>query len=797
MLATFVQDALFAVRIIRRQLMAAIAAIMCIAIGIGATTTMFSVADALLVRPLPYPAGDRLVVVGSSRQGDQQSNASYLDFLDWRDRQRSFTSLAALGFEDFTIQGTEAERVPGALASANLFATLGATAEAGRLFSPDEDRPGAPPVILVSRGFAERHFGSVRQAVGGTIIVDGNTRDIVGIIPDRWRYPSRAELWVPLGRDPLDGRRKRGSRNLSVLGALRPGVTVAQARAEMQQMSAQLAREYPDDDGPYTTGVVPLRDSIVGNATRSLAALTLAAVLVLLVACANVASLQLARATARSREIAVRAAIGAGRARLVRQLLTESVLLAVVGGAVGCLLAAWSVGFVSRAIVSAHPAWMVFDVDRRALLFSFVAASLTGIAFGLGPAVRLVRLRPALALRGAEMSGRGNRAQRALVSVEIMLAVALSAGAVLAVQSIREVQHIPLGFDPAGVLTARLSLEPDQYDAAARARMVDAIESRLAALSGVLAVGAASLTPVDGCCSQFSVRIEGDPSEHGGQAQQPMITGTIVTPGYFQAMGIPLTSGRVFTAHDTKDAPRVVVVNETFARRYWPDGSALGRHVDTGIGNAEVVGIVRDIRQTSLLDTPEPQFYRPYAQSPWTFMTVAVRSRSTDAAALVPEVRRVIQDVDRAVPVYNARTMSDVVRAARSSNLVFGQLLAGFAVVALLLAAMGVYAVMSFFVGERRRELGLRMALGAGQTDLVRFVIAQSSALSLAGVGAGVVIALGGARLLASVLYGVTAMQPLALVVAGGAFLVVAVAATYGPARRASAADPMVALRTE
>ncbi len=794
---TLLQDVQFAVRVLGRQSGAVIAAIVCLALGIGATTTIFSVADALLVRALPYPAGDRLMFVGSSRAGDHHSGStSYLDYLDWLDRQRSFTSLAAVGEVDFTVQRAEAERVRGALVSASLFRTLGVSAELGRLFLPNEDRAGGPPVILVSHDFAERQFGSARQAIGSTVIVDGNRRDIVGVIPDHWRYPSRAELWVPLGRDPLEGRDKRGQRNLAVLGALAPGVTIEAARADMRRIAAELAREYPDDDRAYSTTVDPFRDRVVGDASHSLAALTVAALLMLGVACANVAALQLSRATARTREIAIRAAIGATRSRLVRQLLTESVLLAIVGAAAGCGFAAWSVDFVSHAVIGARPAWMTFDIDGAALLFSLTAGAFAGILFGIAPALMLSGLRPAFTLRDGHVVAGRQGLQRALVAVEIMFGVALSTGAALAIQSIRHVEQIPLGFDPAGVLSVRVTMDANRYDGARRARLVEGIEDRLRLLPDVASVGAASLTPVDGCCSQFAARIEGDASEHDSRAKR-MITGTIVTPGYFRTMHIALLAGREFVASDRKDAPLVTIVSETFAHRYWPHGDVLGKHVDTGLGDAEVVGIVPDIKQTSLLDTPEPQFYRPYAQDPWTYVTLVARARNSDAASLAPAVRKAIAEVDHALPAYNARTMNAVVRSARESSLVLGELLTGFAVMALLLSAAGVYAVMSFFVSQRRRELGLRMALGAERPHVMRLVLSQSAATSLVGLAAGLALALVFAQWLSRILYDVTPTQPALLMLVSVVLLIVVMLATFAPARRATNADPMAALRAE
>jgi putative ABC transport system permease protein len=440
------------------------------------------------------------------------------------------------------------------------------------------------------------------------------------------------------------------------------------------------------------------------------------------------------------------------------------------------------------------PTWMTFDIDSRTLLFALVVSTLTGILFGVAPALRLAGVSPAATLRGGSAGGGRTRLQHAFVAAQIALSVVLVVGAGLALESVRRLQEIPLGFNPQGVLTFQVVLQGRRYDEpSSHIRLIDAVENSLRALPGVTAVGAASLAPVYGCCSKFGTRIEGDPSEHG---RAPMVVGTIITPGYFRAMGIDLLAGREFTSTDGLDAPPVTVINETFAKLYWPNGDALGHHVTAGAGRSEIVGIVRDIKQTSLLEPLEPQFYRPYAEDPWTSMTLAVRT-TADPTNLVPAVRRLVRDVDPTIPPFNFVTMQRIVSDATASRRTFGTLLTAFALIALVLAAAGVYAVMSFFVAQRTRELGLRVALGADPSRLAGAVLRQGIAMALAGGAVGLVGAVIAGRALAHALYGMSAGEPRIYAIATLVLIGAAGAASYGPARRASTVDPMIALRTD
>lgn len=792
------RDVMYAARVLRRQWLPSVVAALCIALGIGATTAMFSIGNAMLLRPLPYPSGDRLVQIGSARDKVRRAGmtvSSLPDVADWRTRQRSFTELAAVWQIALTVASGEPFRVSGAAVTANLFQTLGVTPEVGRVFRDGEDLPGAEPVAVVTRRFAERRLGGTESIVGRRIRMGGARRTIVGVIPDRWAYPATVDVWIPLGRDPL--RESRGSRYLAVLGQLRPNVTPDAADREMTAIGAELRRENPEGDAGITPFVTPLREIYVGPARSGLVALGFGTLLILVVACANVAALQLARATARAPEIAVRTAIGAAKWRIFAQLLTESALLALTGGAVGVAIAYAARSFVAKAVAPNVPPWMTFDIDVRVLAFATAVSLIAAVAFGLAPAVRLTRIDPARALHGvrAVLGIDRGRLQRAFVALELALSIVLVVGAELAVESVMRLRNVPLGFVPAQVTTFRLNMQGQRYDSRdERARVLAELASRIAALPNVAAISATTNVPGAGCCSQFGTTIADHPMPPG---ERFMVTGNIVLPDLFRTLRIPLLSGRDFTSADDANAPKVVIISETFAKRFWPNGDVLGHLIDTGNGMATIVGVVGDIKQNRVIDDPEPQFYRPYAQDPWSDMDVMVRTKSESPLNL-GDLRRVARDVDPvALPISRVSTMQKVIDDSIMSKQVLGTLLAVLAVVALSLATIGVYAIMSFFVSQRTRELGLRLALGAEPGALLAYVMRQTLGIVLVGGVLGIGGSILAARSLEHVLFGVRAAEPLMYVAAAGVLVAAALAASYGPARRAGSADPMTALRAE
>lgn len=793
------QDVAFAARVLKRQPLPTIVAAVYIALGVGATTAMFSIGNTLLLRPLPYPNGERLAVIQSAHGSERRSGAtvsSLADIVDWRARQHSFTRIAAVGQSAFTVASGTPIRVAGAVATSNLFATLGVSAEAGRVFDDEEDVPGGPPVALVSHGFAERQLGGAASIVGRRIRIAGARRTIVGVIPDRWSYPATTDVWLPLARNPLN--ESRGNRNLEAIAELRPGISVEAANRDLAAIGAQLQRENREGDADVMPFAEPLRERFVGAARPALVALAFATILILVVGCANVAALQLARSTARSREICVRAAIGAERGRILGQLLTESVVLASVGGVAGVAVAFAVRNVVAAAILTGAPPWMTFDIDGRALAFAAVACSIAAISFGLAPAVRLTRIDPAAALNGARgvFGVDRGRLQRAFVVVEIALSVVLVIGAELAVQSVVRLANVPLGFDARHVITFRIGMQGQRYDSAAeRARVMAVLEAGVAALPQVESVSATTYAPAAGCCSQFGTTIADHPLPPG---QQLMVTGNIVLPGFFSTMRIPLVAGRDFSAADDAHAPRVVVINQTFAKQFWPGGDALGYLIDTGGGMAAIIGIVGDIRQGRLIDAPEPQFYRAYAQDSWTSMTFVARTRDASPALLATALRTVARDIDPvALPISRVTPLQQVIDDSIAPKKLLGTLLAAFAIVALALAAIGVYATMSFFVSQRMQEMGLRVALGAEPSLVAGLVLRQAGVLALAGGVAGLVAGAMAARMLATVLFGVSASNIALYIVAVATLSVAAIAASAGPARRAGRVDPMTALRAE
>jgi predicted permease len=796
--ATMRQDASFAARLLRRQLLHTVVAAACLALGIGATTTMFSVGNTLLLRPLPFPNAERVVSVLSKERNSPVPGtvSSYPDFNDWRTRARSFDEMGAIGSTSFTFLLASPLRAIGAIATPGFFRVLGVRAEFGRVFSDDDDRPGAPKTLVVSHDFAEQRLGGAANVVGKSFIVNGQSRRVIGVIPNQWRYPSTGQVWAP----PLAGdytREHRGSRNLEVLALLAPRTTIDAARRELSDIMTTMGHENAEQDSYISTVVRPLREHYVGSARASLFALSCATMLVLLVACTNVAALQVARAVSRAREIALRTALGASRSRIVRQLLTESLLLAAAGGIVGIGVAAGGTGYVARSIAAGAPAWMTFGLDGRALAFTVIVSMLVGVAFGVAPALRLARIDPGDVLRGGQstLGFSSGSLQRLFVACEISLSVILVIGAFLAIESVVRLQNVPLGLDPSGVISFRIFLQGPRYDdAPERARVMSEFEHRIAAIPGVDAVGATTYAPITGCCSQFGTVIEGQATDG---AHRLMVTGNIITPGFLRSVRIPLLAGRDFTDADNASAPKVVIVSETFAKRFWPGGNALGHRADTGGGMATIVGVVGDIKQARLTDAPEPQFYRPHLQDPWTAMTFTARVSGANPERIVPDVRRAMSQLDPTLPVFGVQTLQHVLADQFDSPKAFGVLFASFAVVALLLATAGVYAMMSFFVSQRTRELGLRVALGAEPARVVRMIMRQGALLAIAGGIVGVVLGAVAARALAHTLYGVSAREPVVYAAAALVLVVAAAAASYGPARRASAVDPMVALRSD
>lgn len=792
------QDIAYALRVLRRQRLPAVVIVLCLALGIGATTTVFSVGDALLLRPPPFPNGSRLVSVGTVRQGSGGMRvSSFEDFSDWRAHQRTFEALGAVQRATLTIAADQgAMLASGASVTSDVFRALGVRPVYGRLLAASDDEPNAPAVAVVSVPFADRVLGGADRAVGSMLRVDQRPIEIVGVLEAASAYPEGLDVWLSMPRAPDPNQ--RDSRSLDLIGALRDGVSIEAARRDLVAIAAQVAREVPGADSTISVAVIPLRERYVGAARPAFAAIVAASVFLLLIACANVASLQLARGTARVREIAIRTALGASRGRILRLLLTESVVLAMVGGALGVAVATGTARVVAAAIPANAAPWMAPGIDARVLSFTLLVSMLSGILFGLVPALRLTSPAPArLAQDSARAGGDPRRLllQRGLVALEMALSLVLVVGATLAARSFARLTTVDPGFDPHDVMTMRLTMSGPRYDEdAGRVQLVHDLVRELAALPGVEAAAATSHAPIADCCSRFGLAVEGQPQD---RSSERLVTGSVVTPDYFQALRIGLVRGRVFTDDDRANGQPVVVINESFERELFGGQPAVGRIVHQGSTDALVIGVVRDVKQVSLTDAPEPQIYFPQSQKAWERVTLTVRAPQGMASTLVPQAREILKRLDPSLALYRAAPLTQLMENAVAAERMFRTLLQGFAAVALVLAMAGIYGVTAYWVAQRLPEMGIRLALGARPRAIFGLVVRQGAILTVIGTAIGLLSAYWAARVLARMLYGVTATDPLVYVVGAGVLLVTAVVACAGPARRATAVDPMVSLRSD
>lgn len=788
------EDVRYALRILRREKLAATLIVLCLALGIGSTVTVFSVGDALLLRPLPFPNGARLVSVGSTRPGFGMGVSSFEDFTDWRTRQRSFSALGAIQRRAYTSAGDEPRRISGASVTSGVFDALGVPAMRGRLFSPDDDTPGAPAVAVVTAAFATRMLGGVDSAVGRSLMLDQRDYAVVGVIAERSAYPDRLQLWTSMPRATDPGL--RSSRSLDLVGALRDDVTIDAARRDLNALSAAMTAEHPDADRDLGAEIAPLRERYIGASRPAFIAICCAAGLLLLIACANVASMQLARAAPRVREVAVRTALGAAPRRVVRLLLTESVMLAVAGGALGIAFAMTANRLVAAAIPASLAPWMAPTIDARVLGFTLLVSMLSGVAFGLAPARRLSRIAPVAMLH----QGRGGvdprrmAAQRTLVVAEIALSVVMVVGATLAGASFQRLTSLDPGFDARGVATFRIGLHGARYEnAESQALLAQLLVERLRSLPGVAAAAAASHAPIADCCSRFGLRVEGEDD----RTAEHLVTGNVVTPDYFRTLRIGLVRGRYLANADRAGAPPVIVINESFERELFHGQDAIGKIVHRGSTDVTVVGVVRDVKQTRLSDAPEPQFYHANAQEPWDDLTILMRVAGGDPAAVIAPARAVLKGLDAQMPATRAVPLTTLIESAVATQKTFSVLLLTFAGIALLLATAGVYGVTAYYVAQRTSELGIRMALGAQSHRLLALVAAQALGLAAIGMVVGLLGAALAARGLTRMLYGVSAGEPAIYLAAAAAMAVASVGACIGPARRAVCVDPMIALRAE
>ena len=806
------QDLRFAVRGLLKAKTFAAVALLTLGLGIGGSTAIFSAVDAVLLRPLPYPEPDRLVAVWTTqpKRGFSRGSSSFLDFEDYRAKTASFEDLAALRSKGYTLtDGANAERISGGRVSASFFPLLRTGSALGRTFGPEDDRPGAAKVALLSHGLWQRRFGGSPGIVGQSLTLDREPFTVIGVLPASFHFPmdlEEADLFTAMGLEDADSRGTRGMHYLAIVGRLKPAASLDAARADLATLSAQLEQSYPESNQGRLAVAVRLHEEIVGDARGGLLVLLGAVGLVLLLACVNVANLLLARASGRERELAIRGASGATWARLLRQLLTESLVLSGLGGAIGLLLAFWGVGLFVALAPPDLPRLAEVKVDGRVLLFTSAISFLPGLAFGLLPAWRAARVDLVRGLADGGSAGASVRSQRlrsTLVVAEVALSLVLLVGAGLLLRSLFAVLTVNPGFDKDGVVTVRLNLPDVGYETSAkRAAFFCTLLERIAALPGVKAAGAIQPLPLGGDQWITSLHPEGRPEPP--PAERLIGEYKAATPGYFAAMGIRLLKGRLFTDHDVRDAPRVVMVSETLARRYYPGEDPIGKRfacdnsIDDDKEDAqwEIVGVVADVAHERLDRAPRPAFYVPAWQHPWGFLSLAVRAEG-DLAALATAVRREVKTLDPDVPVYRVRTLLELVSATVAQRRFNAILLGGFAVIGLVLASVGIYGLLSLSVSQRTREIGIRVALGADRSLVLRMVVGQALGLTLAGVGAGLVSALLLGRMLQGLLFGVSANDPSTYSVVAVLLFLATLVSSLIPVRRALSVEPYAALRHE
>jgi predicted permease len=792
-------------------------AVLTLALGIGANTALFSVVNGVLLNPLAYPHSNQLVAIYEKYEklgGLESAPIEYLNFLDWQRNSRSFASMAAYRNEDYNFIGNgEGERLSGYMISADFFSTLGVAPVLGRTLRTDDDQLGAAPVVILSGGFWKRKFGSSPDIIGKPIILNGAAYTVIGVIPDTFSfYGNIRDVYTPIGqwRDP-SFRDRRISVSARSFGRLNPGVTLPQAQAEMDKIARDLAVAYPEADSGKTVKLLSMKEDLVGNVQPLLLVLLAAVGFLLLIACANVGNLLLARAAGRSREFAIRAALGASQARMIRQLLTESVLLAGLGGVLGLLLAYWGTRTILKGLPAALPRASEVSMDSKVLFFTMALSLLAGVVFGLAPALKATRvnLREAMNQSGRGSSGFRHRLQGTFVAVEVALALVLLVGAGLMLRTLASLWRVNPGFNPNHAITFTLSLAATDTTSSAETRAkLRNFDDKMRSIPGVQAVSVTlgSRPMIHDSSLPFWIEGEAKPAH---DSDMHAATFFLVESGFQQAMGVSLLRGRFITDQDNENTPIVVDIDDSFARMYFPDQDPIGKRLNFTEFNvrAEIVGVVGHVKQYGLDNDPkgsiQAQFFYPFMQVPEKIMPLVAKSVAVvlrtqgDPTAIMGQVRETVKEIDPRQVIYNVQTMDDVVATSFAARRLTMILLTVFAALALALACVGIYGVISYLVGRRTQEIGIRMALGAQRRDILHLVLGEGAKMASLGAGVGIAASLGLTRLMAKQLFGVSAHDPLTYAGVAALLMLVAIAACYIPARRAVRVDPMTSLRRE
>ena len=799
------QDLHYGVRMLVKNPSFTIVAVLALALGIGANSAIFSVVNTVLLRPLPYKNPGRLVMLWeeATHLGFPKNTPSPANFIDWRAQNTVFEAMAAMVERSFNLTGVgEPERFDGRRVSANLFDLLGVQPQLGRAFRAEEDKPGSRVVIL-SNGLWQHRFGGDPRVIGQAVSLNGESYTVIGVMPGSFQFPTRRDqLWVPLAFDAKEAA-SRGNHFLEVIARMKPGVTLQQAQAEMSTIAARLAQQYPEENLRVGSVVTALQEQVVGDIKPALLVLLGAVGFVLLIACANVANLLLARAAARQKEIALRLALGAGRSRLTRQFLTESVLLAVIGGAVGLLLSIAGLRVLKTFIPDTISQAQAVSIDAKVLVFTGLVALVTGIIFGLAPAMQVSHLdiNDTLKEGGRDAAGgtRGNRIRALLVIGEIAVSFVLLMGAGLLINSFMHLRNLHPGFRANDLLTMKIPLSEVKYpDKERRSPFYAEVLRRVQALPGVQSAAVAGNLPLTYDGDSMPIGIEGrtDPPPD----QRPDVILRVVGPGYFSTMGIPLVRGRDFREQDKADSARVVIVSEKTARHFWPGENPIGKRLKPGstsrnIPWIEIIGVVKDVRQNDFVSEPKMQMYMPYQQLNSFAPNALVVRTNVEPLSLAGAVRNAIWAVDKDQPVSNLRSMDEIVSEAVARQR-FSMLLLGiFAALAMVLAAVGIYGVMSYSIAQRTREIGLRIALGAQKSDVLKMILRQGLRFVAAGLAIGLAASFALTRVMASLLFGISATDPATFAAISLVLIAVALLASYIPAVRAMKIDPMLALR--